>query len=610
MVLVFLWAFKEFVPPFGRRWRSAIGVPIFKVIHANVFPRTHEIFTKINQPTMMLLISLVAVASAAVTLNQVDPDAVQTSAAPSTSACHSAQLFNGTNCNDVPMCAAQYYLSGVDALATAAPISLEPGRVVGTNSLEIIVQHAAVQNRIVTRIVFNESNVACNYPGANWRKGVQTNWALDNNQAVCRDTYVSSIPWDEECALARHENATHVWFDGVGTVEYSDALGEIDGVALDTRQVASVIKIALYQPKMVRDITTAVRVYDEPRLLGAVTRQLFDFRAGTATLTVVVSLAAPLRTTSVTMITGPAGILVEQQAGGIDSTQCGDSVDAICRQKYTYTLDPQQLCQFDGAYVFNHAIACHPSVANTPACPLEMTAAPLTITVLLDSEDICEVVQGLLSVDGTITPHGAFELATFGFGAVKRSFLQEQAIYFQVKANSLNGFAFESSSIALVEAENKAGVRQTLYDATNGGATPGWSFAFNTDPANAVGTATTHRHEFSFLAAPAVFGDVERNLPVNSDVVVAVQVAFVSPVGPGGRKRHVATLEHRLVARQAASNERTAQADTNIQVEASTDQGAAFPLIESSAATNHQSRICVAIAVLSFLAVNRNEMSS
>jgi hypothetical protein len=173
----------------------------------------------------------------------------------------------------------------------------------------------------------------------------------------------------EECALARHENATHVWFDGAGTVEYSDALGEIDGVALDTRQVASVIKIALYQPKMLRDITTAVRVYDEPRLLGAVTRQLFDFRAGTATLTVVVSLAAPLRTTSVTMITGPAGILVEQQAGGIDSTQCGDSVDAICRQKYTYTLDPQQLCQFDGAYVFKHAIACHPSVANTPDVP-------------------------------------------------------------------------------------------------------------------------------------------------------------------------------------------------------------------------------------------------
>jgi hypothetical protein len=116
-----------------------------------------------------------------------------------------------------------------------------------------------------------------------------------------------------------------------------------------------------------------------------------------------------------------------------------------------------------------------------------MTATPLTITVLLDSEDICEVVQGLLSVDGTITPHGEFEPATFGFGAEKRSFVQEQPLYFQVKANSLNGFAFETSSIALVEAENKAGVRQTLYDAANGGATPGWAFAFSADPANAVG---------------------------------------------------------------------------------------------------------------------------
>jgi hypothetical protein len=229
-----------------------------------------------------------------------------------------------------------------------------------------------------------------------------------------------------------------------------------------------------------------------------------------------------------------------------------------------------------------------------------MTATPLTITVLLDSEDICEVVQGLLSVDGTITPHGAFELATFGFGAVKRSFLQEQAIYFQVKANSLNGFAFESSSIALVEAENKAGVRQTLFDAVGGGATPGWAFAFSADPANAVTTATTHRHEFSFLAASAVFGDVERNVPVSSDVVVAVQVAFVNPLGSSTRKRHVATMEHRLAARQVNNNDnnkRTAQADTTIQVEASEDQST-VAIVKSQAANNQLSLQVVAMSTI------------
>jgi hypothetical protein len=97
-----------------------------------------------------------------------------------------------------------------------------------------------------------------------------------------------------------------------------------------------------------------------------------------------------------------------------------------------------------------------------------------------------------------------------------------------------------------------------------------------------------------------VFGDVERNLPVNSDVVVAVQVAFVNPVGPGGRKRHVATLEHRLAARQVNNNDnnkRTAQADTTIQVEASEDQST-VAIVKSQAANNQLSLQVVAMSTI------------
>ena len=66
------------------------------------------------------------------------------------------------------------------------------------------------------------ANAACNYPGANWKKGVHANWATANGQPVCRDTYISNIPWTNDCAMVRQENATHVTFLGKGTVDYGD----------------------------------------------------------------------------------------------------------------------------------------------------------------------------------------------------------------------------------------------------------------------------------------------------------------------------------------------------------------------------------------------------
>ena len=517
---------------------------------------------------MILLSTALSSALAALALNPVNPDAVQTSSAASTTACKSAHLFDGTACNADTTCAAQYYLNVVDQTKTEAPISLEPGRVIGTNSIEIVVQHAAVLDRMVTKIELNPANAACNYPGANWKKGVQSGWASDNGRAICRDTYVSSIPWATDCNMARNENATHVWFLGKGTVFYDDSLGQLDGMSLGARKVSSVVQFAIYQPKVIRDISTQVRILDEPRLLGAITRQLFDFSTGNATLTVALSLAAPLRTTGLTTSTAPTGIAMDQ-VGAVDNSLCGDGKDAVCQQKYTFSIDPQVLCQLDGTYSFSFNVACHPSIANTPDCPTGMTQTLLSVSVTLDSEDICEVVQGLLALNGTITPHGEFSATpTFQFGPLKTAFFQDQTLQFQVQAKSLNGFPFDSSKIILVQAQDKLGARKTLYDASATGAVEGWSFAFNSDPANNLKTATTHRHQFSYVAAPAVFGDVERNLPIDSDVVVAVQVSFVNPVGPGAGRKRSAVVYHHLAARQLTTNQRAAQADTVIRVEA------------------------------------------
>ena len=146
---------------------------------------------------------------------------------------------------------------------------------------------------------------------------------------------------------------------------------------------------------MIRDISTSIQIFDEPRLLGAVTRQLFDFQSGTATLSVVLSMAAPLRTLAVSSLTAPTGISIAP-LGIADNALCADNRTLTCQQTYNFELDPQELCQLDGDYALQFSVGCHPSIVGTPLCPATMTQAPLSITVTLDSEDFCTIVQGKL----------------------------------------------------------------------------------------------------------------------------------------------------------------------------------------------------------------------
>merc|ERR1712232_915902 len=504
--------------------------------------------TTMNSLLHLVLTLLLTSATFALELNAVNPDAVTVGESPSTNACRSAHLQQPDgSCSPNPTCASQYFLTNVKQLETEAPTSLEPGRVVGTNALEIVVQHASVLDRLVTKIELSADEPLCDYPGPHWTKGLQPNWAATESGAdVCRDTYTSNIPWSIDCGLIRSENTTHVTFTGHGTVFYEDSLGELDGIALGARQVSSVVRFELSQPKVIRDISTSIQIFDEPRLLGAVTRQLFDFQSGTS--------IAPL--------------------GIADNALCADNRTLTCQQTYNFELDPQELCQLDGDYALQFSVGCHPSIVGTPLCPATMTQAPLSITVTLDSEDFCTIVQGLLSVDGSITSHGEFDASTFAFGPLNTAFFQDQTLQFQVTANSLNGFPFAESSLLLVEAEDKAGVRQTLYDSEAGGAAPGWELTILPDPSNSNAGLVTHRHQFQYIAAPGVFGDVERSQPINSTIVVAVRVTFDNPVGPNAgadRRRRapiVVTREHRLAPRQVMSNVRAAEASAAFVVEA------------------------------------------
>jgi hypothetical protein len=119
---------------------------------------------------------------------------------------------------------------------------------------------------------------------------------------------------------------------------------------------------------VIADITTSVTTFDEPRLLSAITRQQYDYQLRNATLALVLSLAAPLRTLSLASVTPPSGITIVQ-SGALNNALCGDAFNATCQQTYTFGVDPGVQCQLDGVYAFTFTVGCHPSVANTPQCP-------------------------------------------------------------------------------------------------------------------------------------------------------------------------------------------------------------------------------------------------
>lgn len=471
-------------------------------------------------------------------------DGVEVSVFASPIACRSAHVFNGSACRAESECERAYFGGGahVSVSQTEAPVSAVPGRVLGSNSIELVVRHPAVLDRVMTGIVLHVNRSACNYPGVNWRKGVvlvapASSQAMAATPTVCHDVYISSIPWTEDCGLQREENATHVVFSGNATAAYDDALGSLDGVPLGLRKVSSVIRFVIVQPKVVRDISTHVQVLDEPRLLGAVTRQTFDYKTGNATLTVALSLAAPLRTVGVGAAVPPAGIALAA-SGGVDDSLCANESVTACQQRYTFSIDPQERCDLDGNYDFDFAVACQARVRGGPDCPVSETMKPLRIRVTLDSDDICEVVQGLFAAEGSISPHGAFDAANFSFGPLRRAFLQSDAMHFLVEVRSLNAFALESSEVILIETLNATGARVTIFDAARANATAAaWALVRTSAPGNALRNATSHRHRISFVADPRVFGDVARGVPVDSVVVVAVRVAFANPVGPKATRR-------------------------------------------------------------------------
>ena len=441
-------------------------------------------------------------------------------------------------CVEIASCSARYALTTIDPALTEQAPQLMANQVVANNELAIVVTMGAVKGRVVTAIVLNASEPLCNYPGPNWFKGIV------DGAATCGDAFVSTIPWvlaASRCGMRESMNATTVAFAGAASVQYSDVLPAIDELELAPRAVASVVQYVVEQPRSLDGLTASVNTYNNPTLLGAVTRQRYDLASGTAELTVLISLAAPLKTDGVTMSAAPSDIALAPStaANAIDNTRCADSATTPCQQAYTFVLTPE-LCSLNGTFAFEFNVVCQPSVAGTPQCPTGGAVTLLSIGVTLTSEDLCALARQRLRVSGALASFESFDEAAFAPGAARTAFFQSQTQHYVLTVLSEDGFALASSalsSIVLQQLSGNATSVISLFDKAAAPTSPA-AFAFGAS-AQAASGLTTHQHHFYFTPAPEAFGVVARNKPVASNVVASVDLAFLN----GKRKRLVYALK-------------------------------------------------------------------
>ncbi len=439
-------------------------------------------------------------------------------------------------------CAANIGLAQASNSETAAPISLETSHVFGNNELHLVVRHLTVGGRTLTNIDLS-ANAACNYPGTHWTKTV------DNSGADCVDVYTAHIPWavayDEissdqnvdACGLTRADTGDDITFSGVGLVSYVEQQPSIDGSAVPDRQVAQAFRFEIEMPQVIGGITATVLSFDDPNLERAITSQQFNPTTGVAAFSLLVSTAAPLRTTTLASAGSPANIAVAGTA--TDTSGCADqSGTATCRTIYSFEITPAlgSVCVLNGTYTFTFNIACQSGVAAAN-CPLDASQTTLQIQVALTSEDLCVEVAHAITVTPTLTSHATFDgsASTFAFGAAKSSFFQSQTMFYKLALASNNGFLMASSKLVSVSiTDNTMAAVPVFADGQMPNAN--WQFAKLDKASN--GDSAAHQLEFEFKPHASFVGDVARLAPLSSTVTVVVEVTFTNSL----RKRQAVQL--------------------------------------------------------------------
>lgn len=436
-------------------------------------------------------------------------------------------------CVEETTCSGTYALMTVNASLTEQAPYLLANQVVRDDTLEIVVKMGAVAGRLVTAITLNASEPLCNYPGLYWTKGV------DVSETPCSDAFVSSIPWalaSSACGLTSMMNATTVALFGLANVVYSDVLPPLDGLELPPRELSSVVQFVIEQPRSLDGLTASVNTFNDPMLLGAVTQQRYDVVANEATLTVLISLAAPLKTAGVVVHAAPSDIDATP-VGIVDNTRCADNVTTPCQQAYTLTLEPT-LCSLNGTFELQFDVVCQQSVAGTEQCPTGGATTTLSISVTLTSEDLCQLARQRLRVSGSLASYATIDESTFALGAAKTAFFQAQTQHYLLSVVSDDGFALASSTIRSVLLQlNTSGTPLLALFNSSAEVTSAPAFAYSSF-AKAASGQTAHQHYFRFTPAPEAFGAVARNTPVNTNVVANVDLTFVN----GARKRAVFAL--------------------------------------------------------------------
>ena len=444
------------------------------------------------------------------------------------------------------------------------------------NNIVLEITHPSVAGRTVTAITLS-GKAECNYPQTtgNWVKTV------DSSGTPCVDVYTLTIPWTDAydgsgsadqdvtgCGLVRSSDATSVTFDGVAVVSYIETLTTpVDGIAVEPRQVSDVVRFQLTMPTYFDNIQTSlssVVVFDAVSVVSVVSNQIFDPTTDTVTLTLLVSTAAPFRTEFESTTANPTN--TDVGAPTQDDTNCADDGSAACQQKYTFAVTRTNgLCDVDGAYDFLLSFACQTNVMG-PDCPT-MLPDDTTVTVTLDSADLCAIVADTIAVTTTLTSHGSYDVLTdpaaFTFGAEQVNFVQPDTIFYQLVVNSDDMYPIDNVTIDTVDVVTLSSGTVDVASA------PNWAFEQHLE----TGVANERTVAFAFTPAIAVFGDVQRNTPHTSTVTVAIDVVFANTAA---KKRYVV---------RAAGTDSTAAAAASSGLHKSVTANATFGLQAAPATT-------------------------
>ena len=279
---------------------------------------------------------------------------------------------------------------------------------------------------------------------------------------------------------------------------------------------------------------------------SSIAAQIFDAGTHDVHFDVLLSLDTPLRTSGVNSTATPDATNLPIALDSVDNSECADDPNTVCRQVYSFTIDPnfasQAVCELDGTYTLVFNVECQPSTP-TNDCDTANPPATMQVVFVLDSENLCETITDSVSVATTLTTYASvtFNANALARPAAKSEFVDGATVHFVVDLSPSDSLPIESVAITDVSIRDADG---NVDDVLVAGVIAIAQYAYaSAGTAGLVGSAEdglSPEVTFQLTLDPSVFGTVARGAPVTSEVNVTLDIEFDNTDAARRRRRTIA----------------------------------------------------------------------